>query len=218
MWRQVLKTEHFATYYRVYSILLVTADCISLHCTVLQSTVLHYLQENKTDWLYITLKIKNLLWNFGLKWFLCEGCLKWKFLTDRFLNFRFLYAGFYSIVPYIFNAVNLGSCQQAVSSTKGTNWHGIKPLSFLHSNTSVSIGRTCILGLSFRDHLLELLSHVRNFSSFFLPGIAAKLRLSYITRWGGSDLLHVADVDCPIVFYSVLFPWCLEIACVEHCC
>ena len=31
----------------------------------IQSTVLYYLQENKTDWLYITLEVKNLLWNFS---------------------------------------------------------------------------------------------------------------------------------------------------------
>ena len=35
---------------------------------------------------YCTLEIKNLLWNFGLKWFLSEGCLKLNFQPDRFLN------------------------------------------------------------------------------------------------------------------------------------
>ena len=46
---------------------------------------------------YSTLEINNLLWNFSLKWFLCEECLKWKFQPDRFWNFRFLYVGFYCI-------------------------------------------------------------------------------------------------------------------------
>ena len=41
--------------------------------------------------------IKNLLWNFSVKWFLREGCLKWKFQPDRFLNFRCLYTGYYCI-------------------------------------------------------------------------------------------------------------------------
>ena len=59
----------------------------------MQSTVLYYFKKIKQR-LYITLEIKNLLWNFNLKWFLCEGCLKWKFQLDRFLNFRFLYVGF----------------------------------------------------------------------------------------------------------------------------
>ena len=49
--------------------------------------------------LYCTLEIKNLLWNFSLKWFLCEGCFKWKFQPDRFLNFSFLYVQFYCIKP-----------------------------------------------------------------------------------------------------------------------
>ena len=35
---------------------------------------------------YCTLEIKNLLWNFSLKWFLTEGCLKLSFQPDRFLN------------------------------------------------------------------------------------------------------------------------------------
>ena len=35
---------------------------------------------------YCTLEIKNLLWNFSLKWFLSEGCLKLNFQPDRFLN------------------------------------------------------------------------------------------------------------------------------------
>ena len=59
----------------------------------MQSTVLYYFKKIKQR-LYITLEIKNLLWNFNLKWFLCEGFLKWKFQLDRFLNFRFLYVGF----------------------------------------------------------------------------------------------------------------------------
>ena len=35
---------------------------------------------------YCTLEMKNLLWNFSLKWFLSEGCLKVNFQPDRFLN------------------------------------------------------------------------------------------------------------------------------------
>ena len=38
---------------------------------------------------------KNPFQDFSLKWFLCEGCLKRKFQPNRFLNVRFLYAGFY---------------------------------------------------------------------------------------------------------------------------
>ena len=41
--------------------------------------------------------MKKLLWNFSLKWLLREGCLKWKFQPDRFLNFKFLYVEFYCI-------------------------------------------------------------------------------------------------------------------------
>jgi len=35
---------------------------------------------------YCTLEIKNLLWNFSLKWFLSEECLNLNFQPDRFLN------------------------------------------------------------------------------------------------------------------------------------
>ena len=50
---------------------------------------------------------KNLFLDFSLKWFLCEGCLKMKFYPNRFLNVRFLYAGFYSILLVCFLDVSL---------------------------------------------------------------------------------------------------------------
>jgi len=55
---------------------------------------------------------KNLYGNFSLERFLYEGCLAGKFQPNRFLNFRFLYAGF--------NVVQAAMVERTVNGHKGS--------------------------------------------------------------------------------------------------